>query len=525
MANITNETETDFIESCETGDITKAEGLLRQVNPSCLKERRTSEGRTCLHVAVLTGDPDLLGELAAKLDLKELIKITDNQGDTALHVAVRIYSVDMVKQMLKLAAKVQLEAGLCGCKNNKQETPLNMAIRLQFLEAVELLITRTKNALEDENKFLLHRVVSLNQVKLLKILIKFSEGKKLLSKVINLPYRPPVDNDGSRAVNPQHIQPVHTAVRNIYEHENRPTQPIVRGDMPLHIAARNKYERMVDLLLTVPDRKKHALNDEGKTPVEIAREVMEYYECFRIIRKLGDFKGKVKPFMYCAPQVSYEKHKRAADMIDQAYKERRNAELVVAALLATMTFTAAFSAPGGFQTDPKLMDEQGIPVLISFTSFRVFLLFNCIAFFLSLFTCIMWEMTSELTVGDKLFFMTINGVAVCLSFGFTAYGFMAAVFTVLDNNMNTFSWVVLGGLILMSLCGVLAVLYLAVRFAVSRARFQRLCGTHRRIDDFVVWVWKIFERCGFLDLTRFIGDKIRASINGDYNPFWKWTIS
>ncbi|GLJ05947.1 hypothetical protein SUGI_0028880 [Cryptomeria japonica] len=461
MANITNETETDFIESCETGDITKAEGLLRQVNPSCLKERRTSEGRTCLHVAVLTGDPDLLGELAAKLDLKELIKITDNQGDTALHVAVRIYSVDMVKQMLKLAAKVQLEA----------------------------------------------------------------EGKKLLSKVINLPYRPPVDNDGSRAVNPQHIQPVHTAVRNIYEHENRPTQPIVRGDMPLHIAARNKYERMVDLLLTVPDRKKHALNDEGKTPVEIAREVMEYYECFRIIRKLGDFKGKVKPFMYCAPQVSYEKHKRAADMIDQAYKERRNAELVVAALLATMTFTAAFSAPGGFQTDPKLMDEQGIPVLISFTSFRVFLLFNCIAFFLSLFTCIMWEMTSELTVGDKLFFMTINGVAVCLSFGFTAYGFMAAVFTVLDNNMNTFSWVVLGGLILMSLCGVLAVLYLAVRFAVSRARFQRLCGTHRRIDDFVVWVWKIFERCGFLDLTRFIGDKIRASINGDYNPFWKWTIS
>ncbi|XP_059065223.1 uncharacterized protein LOC131857127 [Cryptomeria japonica] len=275
---------------------------------------------------------------------------------------------------------------------------------------------------------------------------------------------------------------------------------------------------MVDLLLTVPDRKKHVLNDEGKTAVDIAREVMEYYECFRIIRKLGDFKGKVKPFMYCAPHVSYEKHRRAADKVDEAYRERRNAELVVAALLATMTFTAAFSAPGGFQTDPKLRNELGIPVLISFTSFRVFLFFNCIAFFLSLFTCVMWETTTELTVEDKLFFITINGVAVCLSFGFTAYGFMAAIFRVLDNNMNTFSWVVLGGLILMSLCGVLVVLYLAARFAVSRARFQRLCGTHRRIDDFVEWVWKIFERCGFLDITRFIGDKIRATINGDCNP-------
>ncbi|GLJ05959.1 hypothetical protein SUGI_0029110 [Cryptomeria japonica] len=222
--------------------------------------------------------------------------------------------------------------------------------------------------------------------------------------------------------------------------------------------------------------------------------------------------------MYCAPQVSYEKHKRAADMINRIYNERRIAELVVAALLATMTFTAAFSAPGGFQTNEKLRDELGIPALMSFTSFKVFLILDCIAFFLSLFTCIMWEVTSAFTVGNKLFFITIKSVAVCFSFALTASGFMAAIFTVLENKMHAFSWVVLGDLILMPLCGVLAVLYLAARFAVSRARFLRLCGARRRIDDFVKWVWEIFERCGFLDIARFLGDKIRATINAEYNP-------
>ncbi|GLJ05941.1 hypothetical protein SUGI_0028690, partial [Cryptomeria japonica] len=54
-------------------------------------EGKLPEGRTCLHVAVLAGDPDLLRELASKLDVKELIKEEDNQGDTPSHVAVRIY--------------------------------------------------------------------------------------------------------------------------------------------------------------------------------------------------------------------------------------------------------------------------------------------------------------------------------------------------------------------------------------------------------------------------------------------------
>ncbi|GLJ05953.1 hypothetical protein SUGI_0028970 [Cryptomeria japonica] len=476
-----------FFDACQRGDI----NLLRDVNlPSLL-------------VAVLARDSDLLGDFR-----KSLIEKTDSQGNTALHVAVTMYSVDMVKQMLKLAAKLHL-VNLCDCKNNMQETPLDIAIRLQFVEAVEVLIPCTKSALEGKHNSVLHLIVSLNQVKLLEILIKFSEKNRLdLSKHINLPYQPatkptekencdtsPSDNEGNGAAYCEHIQPLHTAVRNIYEHlikqDKRPTQPIVLGDMPLHTAASNKYERIVDLLLKVDGVNKHALNREGKTPVDIAREVMEYHESFRIIRKLGDFKRRVKPFMYCAPQVSYEKHKRAGDMINRAYEERRSAELVVAALLATMTFTAAFTVPGGFQTDTKQKHELGSPVLISFTSFRLFLTFDCIAFFLALFACIMCQMTSELTVGDKLLFMTINSGVVCCSFGFTAYGFMAALYTVLEHKVNALSWVVLGNLSFITLCGIFACIYQSARFAVSRARFLRLCGAPRLVDDLVEWVWKI----------------------------------
>ncbi|GLJ05949.1 hypothetical protein SUGI_0028920 [Cryptomeria japonica] len=40
-------------------------------------------------------------------------------------------------------------------------------------------------------------------------------------------------------------------------------------------------------------------------------------------------------------------------------------------------------------------------------------------------------MSSELTTGDKMLFMTVNSLVVCCSFGFTAFGFMSAVYAML----------------------------------------------------------------------------------------------
>ncbi|XP_057839489.1 protein VAPYRIN-like isoform X2 [Cryptomeria japonica] len=376
MANITNQMA--FFEACEIGDIMTARDLIRDVDQSSLKDWRTPEAKTCLHGAVLAGNPDFLRELVAKIhaELPELIKKADNQGNTALHLALRNDREELVKDRVDLMKQMaELDVNLCDCANNEGETPLKLAVCLGFEEAVVFLITRTSNAL--------HYIVELNQVKLIGNLIK---RKVDLSELINQPYQPatnspdqenystnPSDNNDNRSTNSQHVQPnvsgdggdrpsQSAARRKKKGEDKKPTnstdrdtqdyQPIVRqGDTPLHIAARNKYENMVNLLLKVPGANKLARNSEDKTPFEIAREVTEYYESFRIIRDLAYHRMQPKPFMYCTPKASITKNNNARLFIKKAYEERRNSELVVAALLATLTCAAAFTVPGGFDSD------------------------------------------------------------------------------------------------------------------------------------------------------------------------------
>ncbi|GLJ05956.1 hypothetical protein SUGI_0029030 [Cryptomeria japonica] len=239
---------------------------------------------------------------------------------------------------------------------------------------------------------------------------------------------------------------------------------------------------MVNLLLKVPGVDKLALNNEDKTPFEIARNVTEYHESFRTIRRLRGSRPGPRRFMYCAPQVSHIKYNNA--MSNKAYEARRDAELVVAALLAAMTCAALFTVPGGFNSESPsdVQHDQGSPLLVSLVSFKLFIIFDCIAFFLSLFVCTMWELSADLNTKNKRLFMNVNAMVVCLSFGFSASGFMCAVYAML----------------------------------ARKARFDRLVGVSWFFDDIVEKVWCAAERCGLLNLSRFR--------SGCFGGFDDWTL-
>ncbi|XP_057839479.2 protein VAPYRIN-like [Cryptomeria japonica] len=255
-------------------------------------------------MAVISGDADLLGKLAEDPGLINIIEKKDENGDTALHLAVRIDRVELVRILVKL------DVNLCDSVNNEGESPLKVAVRLGFKDALEHLVPYTLNAL--------HYIVELNQVRLVEYLIRMSKENKLdLSKLKNQPYQP--------TTKPQHVQRIGggeqhpTNASGFCRRVQRGRKPRLKkkkpqirpGDTPLHIAARNKYEDMVYLLLKVRGVNNLVRNSEHKTPFEIAREVTEYHESFWTIRKLGDFAGRSKPFMYCAPQVSHKKYKKA----------------------------------------------------------------------------------------------------------------------------------------------------------------------------------------------------------------------
>ncbi|XP_059063130.1 ankyrin repeat-containing protein ITN1-like isoform X2 [Cryptomeria japonica] len=439
-----------FLEAWECHDIRRAKDLLGGLDLSSLTEK------------------NLLEEPAARLrDSGSINKIKkrDGKGDTALHLAVREDHLNMMKCL------VELDASLCNCRNKVGENPLKLAVSLGFEEAVEFLITHSSNAL--------HYIVELNQVKLLQYLIQ-KEVK--LSKLINQPYQPatnPPDNEEEKcptdASSDGGDEPSESADENKNKAEEKNTRNsiadeaiVVIGDTPLHIAARNKYGQMVNLLLKVPGVDKLALNNEDKTPFEIARNVTEYHESFRTIRRLRGSRPGPRRFMYCAPEVSHIKYNNAMSTLNKAYEARRDAELVVAALLATMTCAALFTVPGGFNSESPsdVQHDQGSPLLVSLVSFKLFIIFDCIAFFLSLFVCTMWELSADLNTKNKRLFMNVNAMVVCLSFGFSASGFMCAVYAML----------------------------------ARKARFDRLVGVSWFFDDIVEKVWFAAERCRLLNL-------------------------
>lgn len=89
----------------------------------------------------------------------------------------------------------------------------------------------------------------------------------------------------------------------------------------------------------------------------------------------------------------------------------------MAALLATMTFIMIFTVSGGFYDNNKEdSDLLGMLKLIEYDSFKLFLIFDCVAFFLSLFVVLMWEMSTPLTTRDNMLFI-YAGVNLLVSCG------------------------------------------------------------------------------------------------------------
>ncbi|MBA0572738.1 hypothetical protein Golob_003061, partial [Gossypium lobatum] len=89
----------------------------------------------------------------------------------------------------------------------------------------------------------------------------------------------------------------------------------------------------------------------------------------------------------------------------KSLEKKKEAHLIVAALIATITFAAAITVPGGLQTEkgpeqgtPKKGSEQGTPFLIQEVAFKAFVVTNVIAFIFSVSA-----LTTHFGVLDNLF--------------------------------------------------------------------------------------------------------------------------
>ncbi|CAN1257774.1 Ankyrin repeat-containing protein ITN1 [Linum perenne] len=263
------------------------------------------------------------------------------------------------------------------------------------------------------------------------------------------------------------------------------------GNTALHVATRKKRAEIVNELLSLPDTNVNALTRDHKTALDIAEELPLSEESSDIRECLSRY-GAVRANELNQPRdelrktvtqikndvhTQLEQTRRTNKNVHNISKELRklhreginnatNSVTVVAVLFATVAFAAIFTVPGGD-------DNNGLAVVVTHASFKIFFIFNAIALFTSLAVVVVQiTLVRGETKAEKRVVEVINKLmwlaSVC-----TSVAFMASAYIVVGRKHEWAAILVtvVGGVIMAGVLGTMT--YYVVKSKRSRSMRKR----------------------------------------------------
>ncbi|KAH0890897.1 hypothetical protein HID58_053326, partial [Brassica napus] len=372
--------------------------------------RENNNGDTPLHVAASVGSFQILQLLVNEVALdienlgvttKQLLRITNKQKDTALHVALKNGHGDVAKLI------VGLDAGLLEMANNNNESPLYLAVERGLFDVAGHILERfplvsgkgpkdfLRKLMETRSEMIkevdvigwtpLHYSVWLEKIEITQLLLQQDSSAAYTS-----------DKEGQC---PLHLA-ASTGQIDAYR-ELVGSCPYVwelvdgKGRTSLHSAVISGQRGIIQCILDMPEISLHLLNEsdvDGNTPLHLS----VVHKCHTILVLFLRNKRVDKLVMnrnhLTAAELFYSQ-KQEQQNIETKKQEKADVEesnarhdcamyevhLFVAVLVATVAFAAAFQLPGGYKPD-------GTPVLNEEVAFTCFLVFDTIAFIFSVAT-------------------------------------------------------------------------------------------------------------------------------------------
>ncbi|XP_059292181.1 ankyrin repeat-containing protein ITN1-like [Lycium ferocissimum] len=334
-------------------------GEVLEITPAllCYKNKKNE---TALHLAAaIKGHKRVVRVLlhAAGEENKEtLMRMTDDNGDTALHKAARSGNFGAVKVLVKEDSELfnfQFPA------NNAEETPLYLAAESDFADCASQIL---KSSIRPTyggpcGRTALHAATIQRNRRLRKVVSEMLGWNKSLA------YLPAgSENDWTTTI---------------------------------HIAASEGYVNVIKELLNHCPDCWELLNSNGQNALHVAISNKKRREKLSFQRRLRQFRRGRRDF-----EIKRKNMHEPEDEMDSGGTNTQQREnkakrdkigklkdimtatqihLVVATLLVTVTFAAALTLPGGFESDPD-SHNKGMAMLIRKTVFRAFVVSNAIAF-------------------------------------------------------------------------------------------------------------------------------------------------
>ncbi|XP_056163041.1 protein ACCELERATED CELL DEATH 6-like [Syzygium oleosum] len=497
----------DVIEGANVEDIISTiETLAHQTHSSAIFNFRGLPRGSLLHIAAATGKSDILRLLLDHVDA-HLIAAQDDWGNTPLHIATKAKALGVTGMLIHRARDLPNGKNILRIKNKHGNTALHEAVLTRDVGLVSHLLREDlepmywKNvhqksplylALETDNSEILEvlisnslepsRIEGLPPVQGAIVRRNYGLAARILKKDVKLFAM--TDSSGGNvfhlaACMNRHRQwePLRPRTNHarLFELIRPETEYLARerdtsGDLPIHIASKMGYVDLIEKLLPVSP----LLNGQGQTVLHVAAKYGRTQALRYILRhpKLGmlinesDHAGNTAlhlAAMHSQPttliplvlderiSLNHLNHEcmtaldialdRGSSTFRQflAYvllvstsavsmdilvlrpearneafsivqsrekkldldlvKEVINCRLVVATLVATVTFAAGFAVPGGFNgTDAASRDYRGIATMLDNRMFQAFAICNTVAMFCSITSVInlIWAQTKDI---------------------------------------------------------------------------------------------------------------------------------
>jgi ankyrin repeat protein len=174
-----------LIQAVQSGSLEQVQQILQKCAVIDLGARDPNDKRTCLHIATISNNLEILKLLTAeitKLGKKEFLDAMDNKGKTALHFAVQSGFFEISEHLIN-----------CGCNVDAQniggQTALHYAVFQQYPSIVKLLLANGANVNlpNIEGQTALHYAAQVGNFEIVKILIDHKINVNALTKDNLLP--------------------------------------------------------------------------------------------------------------------------------------------------------------------------------------------------------------------------------------------------------------------------------------------------------------------------------------------------
>ncbi|KAK0606578.1 hypothetical protein LWI29_000981 [Acer saccharum] len=492
QVNVNAETPLHVAAKCGHSDM--VEFLIKSTAKTQDEDLESDTVECLIKSTAKTQDEELESGIGAS---RRILRMTNNEGNTALHEAVKYEHLDVVKILTKE------DPDFTYTSNNRGETPLYIAAAKHSLEVVvEILQTCTSPAHEGPDQMTALHVAAMSYNE--DITREILEKKKSLIKETN-----------QHGWTPLHYAAYHRKRRSMEMLLECDVSTAYIGDKhrkmtPLHIAIGQGYiphvllSRCPDCCELVDKRRwnvlhfamlsfknleillkeypliRNLINDkdvDGNTPLhllatfrphlieEIKKDYVKDISLdLRVVnnQNMSVYEMKIKsgshqlkeeilkleepagPYLDGIVRVQHKEPSHGGGGDRDKWKEEeikefekmKESHLIVAALIATVTFTAAFTLPGGVIQDG---DKEGTAILSKKAAFQAFVITDAIALVLSLsavfahFLMSLWQKVTS--IEQSVFLLLYGALSTTIAMGAMVIAFVTGTYAVLTTSL------------------------------------------------------------------------------------------